>query len=81
MESVPGEGPALRGQAGGPEPTGLGRSVGHADGQTRLLTAGGAFLYYRDHNAQRPLSSACGEDAGGGRSVSEGRGGLSSPGE
>lgn len=39
MESVPGEGPALRGEAGGPEPTGLGRSVGHADGQTHLLTA------------------------------------------
>lgn len=43
MESVPGEGPALRGQAGGPEPTGLGRSVGHADGQTRLLTAVALF--------------------------------------
>lgn len=43
MESVPGEGPALRGQAGGPEPTGLGRSVSHADGQTRLLTAVALF--------------------------------------
>lgn len=43
MESVPGEGPALRGQAGGPEPTGLGRSVGHADGQTCLLTAVALF--------------------------------------
>lgn len=43
MESVPGEGPALRGEAGGPEPTGLGRSVGRADGQTRLLTAVALF--------------------------------------
>lgn len=44
VKCVPSEGPALRGEAGGPELTGLGWSLGRADGQRLLFKADGAFL-------------------------------------
>lgn len=44
VKSVPSEGPVLHGEAEGPKPTGLGWSLGRADGQTYLPKADGAFL-------------------------------------